>query len=548
MLNKYLKILIVCVFVLLVAVQSGKSFVLDEIDFPAVSDATSQSVKPEYYRGEGSPEHVGTYHPTLYINSLAVFIKAFGYSEVSVRFFGVMCTLIAAFLLVLILRQLIKKNENAESLLLGLFLLNPYTIANTTLPDIDSTILPVVILGFIYFSLKYLLKKKDMSNKVVLILGSLFALALWSKLTTPLIIPVFLVCLAAITSKDYRKSILFSLKVALLGAVMFAITYFAYCKLLDLSTTYTYTFLLESFTKGTSSEGPLAGVISNLGNIKQFVYWPTLPIAALFGVSFIGVMWDKDKDKKTKTKKLLVLMGLLVTIFYIALISPFGGFFKYPFPVFGILILTIVFFYDRYLRDAKINLPYAFAAVCLGFLVEKIFWGDTMFLNGKPFEYLAMFALVVVAAYVLFRKYPGRIGSSALVLFMLFSIGFQLSISRVQAISPYPTKYNYGQVGLDQTAAYLRSNTAPNEVIWSMKDVGYYVNNVYYESYGYYFDKSLEGDLIKKLNGDEIRYYVVSTGIGQDNIDYYPNVKKILEANTVKEKEFGNYIIYKTKE
>ena len=150
--NKYFKILITAVFVILVAVQAGKSFVLDEIDFPIVSHATSQSLKPIYYRGEVSPVHVGTYHPTLYINSLAAFIKTFGFNETSVRFFGVICTLSSAYLLILILRRLIKKNETAETLLLGLYLYNPYTIANTTLPDIDSTVLPVVLLLFIYFS------------------------------------------------------------------------------------------------------------------------------------------------------------------------------------------------------------------------------------------------------------------------------------------------------------------------------------------------------------------------------------------------------------
>jgi hypothetical protein len=115
-------------------------------------------------------------------------------------------------------------------------------------------------------------------------------------------------------------------------------------------------------------------------------------------------------------------------------------------------------------------------------------------------------------------------------------------------MSSYPTKYHYGQAGLDQTAAYLRSNTEPGEVIWSMKDVGYYVNNRYIESYGYYFSKPLENDLINLLQNSKVRYYVVTTGIGQDNIDAYPNIKQILDTNAVREKQFGNFIIYKSKD
>ena len=103
-------------------------------------------------------------------------------------------------------------------------------------------------------------------------------------------------------------------------------------------------------------------------------------------------------------------------------------------------------------------------------------------------------------------------------------------------------------MGLDQTTAYLRSVTNSNEVIWSMKDVGYYVNNRYYESYAYYYDKSLEGDLISKLKGGKVRYFVASTGIGEDNLVYLGDIREILDAYAVREKQFGNFIIFKTKE
>jgi 4-amino-4-deoxy-L-arabinose transferase-like glycosyltransferase len=543
----YIKILVVSVFVILVAVQASKSFVLDEIDFPIVAHATSQSFKPIYYRGEESAREVGNYHPTLYINSLAAFIKVFGFNATTVRFFGVLCTLASALLLLLILRLLIKKNDLAECIFLGLFLLNPYTIANTTLPDIDSTILPVVLLIFLYFSMKFLFQKKEITNRMVLILGALFGLALWSKMTTPLVIPFFLVCLAFITSKDYKKSILLSLKVSIIGVITFLVTYFIYCKLLNLSFIYTFKFLLGSFTKGTSSGGLLKGITNNLSFARGFIYWPTLPVITLYGISFIGVMLDKDTTEKTRVKKLLVLIGLLVTIFYIALIAPFGGFFKYPFPVFGILILTIIFFYDRYYRDIKINPVYAFLVAFLGFLAEILFWKDSMFLHGKPFGSLTLLFLIIIAGYIVLKIKTHQIAASVFVLLIFFSIGFQLSISRIQAKSTYPTKYHYGQSGLDETTAYLRSNTAPTEIIWSMKDVGYYVNNKYIESYSYYFDKTLENNLINLLKSSKVKYYVVSTGIGEDNILAYPHIQEILTTYAVQEKQYGNFIIYKAK-
>lgn len=542
------KWLIVGTFIILVSLQAGKSFVLDEIDFPTVSHTTSQTGRPVYYHSQLEQRHLGTYHPTLYINTLASFIKVFGFSPTTIRVFGAICVLISALLLILILRQLTKRNDGLEVLLLGLYLLNPYTISNATLPDIDPTILPVLLLLFVYVSIKFLHIKHRMDNKAVLILGLLFALVLWSKLTTPLVIPPFLLILALITSKDFKRSLLFTVKVTLIGIVTFVATYFIYCVMLGLSPTYTYIFLVESFTKGTSTDGPVAGVINNLKNIKYFLFWPTIPLVGAIGVASLGVLLDKTKDEATKIKKLLLVTGLLITFFYIALISPFGGYFKYPFPVFGLLVLSCAFFYDRYLRNAKINPLYAAAAVIFGFVLENVFWGDSMFLSPKPFEFIAIFIIAIIAFYFLVTTAKTRtIAASLFLLYLLFTIGFQLSISRIQAIAPYPTKYLYGQTGIDDAAAYIRANTKPGEVIWSMKDIGQISDRGFYESYAYYFSKPLEADLVDMMREGKVRYYVATTGIGQDNIDYYTNIKSILEKNATREKQFGNYVIYKAK-
>ncbi len=543
-------VLIVGLFVVLVMVQSSKSFVLDEMDFPTVSKETSQSGRPIYYHSEQSPEHKGTYHPTLYINSLALFIRTFGYSETTIRAFGLICVLLSAFLLILIIRQLVRKKSPAlEALFLGLFLLNPYTISNATLPDIDPTVLPLAILLFVYISIRFALNKTLFAKNTFIILGLLFALALWTKLTTPLILPVFLLGLAWITSKDIKKSLWLTVKASVLGLVTFVSTYFLYCLTLKLSLTYTYTFLWASFTKGTSSEGPVMGAIHNLGNFNTFIYWFTIPLVIVLGVAVISVFASKMRDDRDKIKALIIAMAVLTTLFYVALMSPFGGYFKYPFPVFGLLLLSIVFMYDRYLAGTKFNIWHAAIALVAGFIIEKQLWGDAIFLTRQPLEVgiLIILVLVAIGLYILLIKpKTNSITATFLILLIAFSIGFQLSISRIQAIAPYPTKYLYGQLGIDDMAAYIRANTTPDEVVWSMKDAGQYAQRPHIESYAYYYDKSLKDDLINMLEEGKVRYFITTTGIGEDNIDYYDNVREILEEYATKEKQFNNYVIYKS--
>ncbi|MEO5950637.1 MAG: glycosyltransferase family 39 protein [Candidatus Saccharimonadales bacterium] len=529
-------------------VQSSKSFVLDEMDFPTVSNQTSQTGVPIYYHSEQEPNHSGTYHPTLYINLLAGFIRIFGFNETVVRAFGLICVLLSAYLLILIMRLLINKASRFEPLLLGLFLLNPYTISNATLPDIDPTILPLVILLFIYASIRYVLNNQLFKNKTIIVLGLLFALALWAKLTTPLILPVFLLYLSWISSNSIRTSLLFTIKVFVLGITTFVFTYLIYCLALKLSISYTYTFLWASFTKGTSSEGPLMGVLHNLTNFNSFVYWITIPLFIVLGVATISLFANKAINEKDKIKKLLIATALLTTIFYIGLMSPFGGYFKYPFPLFGLLLLSIIFMYDKYLLKLKVNIWYVIISFLAGFIIEKTLWGDSMFLDHSPVsaKYMILFVLIALTLYwLVIRSETKKVASMFLILLISFSMGFQLSISRIQATAPYPTKYLYGQLGIDDAAAYIRANTNPDEVIWSMKDVGQYSQRRHQESYAYYFDKSLQDDLIHMLKEGKIRYYITTTGIGEDSISYYKNIGEILNKYAQKEKQFNNFVIYK---
>lgn len=541
-------VLIIALFLILVAAQANKSFVLDELEFPIVSDATSQSGVPVYYHGELETEHQGTFHPTLYIHTLALFIKAFGFDENIVRAFGAICVLLSALLLIHIFRLLTEKQKPVlETTFLALFLLNPYTLANTTLPDIDQTVLPLAILTFVYAAIRFSLAKKLLENKTVLVLGGLFALALWTKLTTPWILPVFLLCITYITLKDVRKSLLVTVKTSVFGAALFAVTYFIYGLLLGLSTTFTYKFLLHSFTKGTESEGPLAGAIQNLSNFDHFIFWPTVIVAVLVAIASLVVWFAKEKDQRTQIKKVLILMAVLTTFFYIALIAPFGGFHKYAFPVFGILLLSIIFMLDTF-NKLKVSWMYIGGAFLAGILIEKLFWKDTMYFSGVTFNLMWLLPFIAIGAYLLLCSVSARkYAQYGVVLTLAFAIGFQTFISRTQAVAPYPTKYLYGQLGINEAASYLRANTEKDEVIWGMKDIGYYTNKRWVESYGYYFVPELHKDLINKLQSGNIRYFVATTGIGQDNLDYYGEIRDILETYAVKEKQFDNYVIYKAK-
>lgn len=576
---------IVAIFILFIFAQANKKFVLDEVDFPAVAKTISQTGMPYEYRGENESKALGLWHPPLYAYSLGAFVKVFGANENMVRAFGMCCTLLSALLCLLIYNErfgTIRKEINPIStIFLSLFLFHPYTIANTTLPDIDSTILPVTLLAFIYGLASTLWSsdakaQRDWRANDTVFIAILFALNLWAKLTTPLVLIPLLLVIIYIEGLSLRKSILIASSVAILGALFFLVTYAIYCYLLSLPFDYTFRFLVHSFTKNSSGGGAgrlINGVITNLGYTKQFVNWLGLPLLFALALTASSLIFRRVRSKSDVLMLILAGLGLFVTIFYLSLTGAFGGFFKYPYPVFPILILIVAHHFHEQIfmsnlsansirisnENRAINISHAHIMVFIFIVVvtivgylQLVYVRDSVIMKGNPVGFPFLFVFVGTA--ILFgalaaKKQEKLFYKYGLTLLFATIVAMNFGISRSQAISPYPTKYHYGQIGLDEATMYLKSELKLKEPIWSMKDIGLYASGVYYENYGSLFKTEAEIKIEFKdlIENKGVRYFVVTTGIGQDRVDAYNELKRSLDACCNKDQEFGNLIIYKAK-
>jgi hypothetical protein len=178
------------------------------------------------------------------------------------------------------------------------------------------------------------------------------------------------------------------------------------------------------------------------------------------------------------------------------------------------------------------------------------FWGDhsNFGIRLSPNKLV----LIGASAAILTGYLLSQVSSLKNVIILLIPIAFGVvigvgaAISRYHAISPFPTKYSYGQRGMDQTISYLKERLQTGEVVWGMKDIGFYTGNRYEESYGYYFAKNSR-EKIRALRDSGIRYFVATKGIGEDRIDAYPDVLSALEECCYLDRQFGNFYIYKVK-
>ena len=578
-------LLVVAVFVALVFAQASKRFVLDEVDFPVLAKAIMETGLPYHYRGESDPASIGLWHPPLYAYALALFVKIFGFSEGSVRAFGMFCTLATAGLCVAIHRQLFPVAKASTRwfvpIFLLLFLLHPYTIANSTVPDIDTTVMPVTMLAFILVLLeKFCFGPAQARTRIpygdVLFLAAFFALNLWVKMTTPIaLIPLAFVLLALSRRWSLAASAAISALVALAGTAAFVLTYGLYCLVAGLPFGFVFGFLAHSFTKNNSSGGGLSalmdGVLDHLTYGQQFVNWVGLPFLAAIFFS-CGVLLFNFRRALAETI-LLVLAGfaLFISIFYLGLTGAFGSFFKYPFATFGLLTLVVAHCLaqwlpldeppaqpanggamDRLAGSLRGKLPWALAAVAAvlaaGWQVFRL--GDVAIFQDRPVS-LTILGQILAAALVasaLLNWRPGRVIGRYLVVALLAVVGAtSFVVSRIQAKAAYPTKYHYGQTGFDETVSYLHEHAAPGEPIWAMKDIGHYATGRYYENYMALWKPGPEVSAILDglIRDQGVRYFVVTRGVGQDRVDVYGGLKEGLDHCCHVEKTFGNFVIYR---
>lgn len=559
--SKFGKLFIILFFIALVLLQAGKKFTLDELDFPIVAEATSQSGVPIYYRGEGSEDHIGIYHPPLYIYALAGFIKVFSYSEYTVRIFGLICTLLTSFVAIRSFRLLFgnsDRTEIKELIFLAIFLLHPYTIANTTLPDIDQTVLPLFMAGYIYLLIKFctcaVVQQTNYLKNLILI-GLYFSLVLWCKLTTPLSLIPLTLFLFYISRFNFARSIYFTVVIVLSGVILFISSYYLYCLYFNLPFEYTFGFLMHSFSKGTAATIGAVDLIDKIFNNfvygLQFIYWLTPEFVLLTLASLVFLLISGLKDKGRRILLLLLFYSIGVTFLYLGLISPFGRFFKYPYPVIWIFCFSIANFIvdECYLDFINANKKYLILLISiftpLIFLVFLNF-GDNLILSNSGISIYYFITIIFTSVFIGYKYKNFFIKCITFFIFLLM-VSSELSISISQALSKYPTKYEYGQLGFNETVAYLKDNTYKNEVIWSMKDVGYYVNNRYIENYPDVFNPNIKNRLIDLIKNKNIRYFVVTKDIGEDRIDAYPELKLGLDNCCVVVNQFGNFVIYKAR-
>ena len=556
------------VSLMLFSATAGQPFHLDNMDFPAVAKATAETGLPVYYRGEEKPEHLGLYHPPLYIYLLAGWIRLFGFGEVQIRLFGYVCLLVQFWLAFRIMALLFGREivRPWVPVILLAFLPHAYTLQAASIVDIDTTIYGPILLAVLYFTLSLSWRDgvwhgEEVTPRDYFVIAVLLSIALWAKLTTSLltfcILPLLLV-----PKLRWQKALLCSLTAGLGGILIFSGSYWLYGAVTKLDVGHTYAFTLDSFLHrgvihGSGFAARMAGYASHFRDMfPRLLRWTgALPVlAAGLGCASALFVALRKRDAGLWHASVVVGTAFFVTLFYCAQTMTFGRApFKYVFVYWCILAVAPILIAKVWKLEPPSlsgkSLWLLAAVYVIGFGIGLHYVKDEMLsqdlLKRSLFAIWNVPAIGLVVCGVLLplhRPIAGRVLAASVVL----AGGMACGVARHQAEADYSTTYDYGQQGMREAASVIRILTQPQDMIVSMKDIGFLAERRYLENYKALYEGGQSAErLSRDIRSGAAALAVFTEERGQDQLVVNPALKQEVESQTCLVYIAGNYRIYR---
>jgi hypothetical protein len=539
-----LTVLILVLYVALALVQTGESFVIDEMEFPRLAEAVADTGRPVYYRGDESPSHVGVFHPPLYAYALGGWLGIFGFSEVAARVFGVLLMLLTAWLGVRIVQLLDLAGRWGPPGFLALFLLHPYVIQSALLPDIDGTVLLFATV-LLFYEVTRVARLDGETRTSVLRLSLAMALVLATKLTSIIVIPAVFV--GILLAKGPRKALLLTAGSALAGSAIFLIVWWAVSALTDLPFAFPFEFTIQSGLKGGVSQTSVGELFRRLVPAPWTTFWLGVlpPTMAAVGTAILITQWRSHPERRMALMFSMWTFGVLA--FYSVISGPPFGFPKYFIAAMPTMAIVGVVTIDLLLRPSKEQTPAVFwAALTVFGLALLAGWEFARSRAEGPYSWpgiawtLGLIVLAALAMSLIARDRSTWLVALPLGALILATLSYNVGMAAVQAADERSVRYYPGEVGFDETVERLQSLTGPDEPILVPKDIGSATYNRYHEQEQLFLDLDRLEDV---LADDEVSYAVVRTN-GDYSYQIFPQVEPIIEAEMDLLEQVGDFLIY----
>jgi hypothetical protein len=455
-----------------------------------------------------------------------------------------------------------------------LFLLNAYTLQCASIADIDTSIYGPLLIGLMLSIVR--LQWKDGEQRTyrvweLLWPAVLVALCLWAKVTTILLLLPFPLIVLLIRSRSIQ-TIGKGVAVAAGGVLLFITTYWMWA--LAMPTSWLLTFKLVALyvrTRGSGGDNRIADFLRNWEIMIPFVarwagaliwlvaVWFLLSCAARYWRAVRTASGDREQHTAERIVVITLVGGIALScnIYYTGQQITFANSpFKYGF-VFWPVICLLAAMLTAGLRPDGGRWPGPFprwsvlgpllgTVALAGWVAAVVIYRDDHFIIERPFPPSLWIVPVVAVACAVPLYALKYYQATRMVLWGILALhlGLQTGLCMHQVQQPYSTTYNYGQLGLAETAAFIKLNTRPDEIIFCLKDLGPLSERKYFESYPVIYGLPKEFEIATKFITDHIRFVVATEGLGEDQLYINPPLQEWVKTHCRLIKSLGNYRIY----
>jgi len=441
--------------------QVNQPLVADEPQFVDVAYSLSRTAEPMGF--SGSTWNAVLSHPLLYHSLLAVPAGLAGKAPWAGRLVGILCFYAAGAFLWAAARR-VTGERWGPFLAVLLYALHPLAVQSALLVEIDTAVLPLLAVLFIWF-----LGRRDfrLDGAGWPAFGLLFGVSLMAKMTTP---PLLWAALALYYLAARRpRQLAYLAAAAGLGVALFAVYYFPYCALRGLPAGEPFGHLLA---RAGPPGGAFGGVVLKRG--VRIILWLGLPFLATY-VMVVAQRGRRWLGEGPPAVTYGAVAALVILVFYLFVGGDGYGFVKYHAPMVPLVALVLgAALGPELARESKATLLFLGALAFVYYLFvarDPLYWpyvarearevlaappGDVT----KALALTGAFVVLPLIAFVVMTRRGGRT-----LAFVILAAAAGPALDVWHAYVDYEHRYNYGERGLTEAAAELREVPADMEVV-----------------------------------------------------------------------------------
>jgi hypothetical protein len=485
-------------------------------------------------------------HPHTYVHLTQLSFVIFGQSIGSARLIGVLAALLNLVLIPPFVYAFCDRGRQAHWIAVGaiwLYALNPMTVQNMMLLDIDNTLLVPALLGML---LVWKSVQDWTSSRRIAALSLMFAMTLWIRLSTPVLL-LGCIGLFHLLRGDIRRTGELILT-ALAGGILFRATFALYSRL----TGFTLDIFNYTFGKapgGSSDYGTM--LLRFPQGVGTFITWLSLPLAALLLVAIASTVVRLIRHR-IENRDLLAIYVVATSLFYALVIPPAWGYPRYQAPIVPVITILVA----ALLVPALQTLPRRARITLVGLGVAAFVYKLTII--GDPLWPLYAVTFVTSTGDLSTRLTQGisvvaKMGipiSTALVVAYLLSLRWKIkpllvimctlgvlsfahtaSTTAIQVTANYSTRYRY-TYNYDDLRQTIEDLKEMGGYTLAVKDVLYYTGLPGEEIYEYVCPSCSPQALIDKLHSTRVDALVWTTKEDNrsPNVSQNPAVIQVLNA------------------